>query len=211
MRYKGRFFSVGIVILFNMIRYFYYHQYLGYPFKVSFFILTAIFLIVAWAGGWQYDLARFYAEKDPLTNAYNRRTIDKVFKKQAMFCEHQGKKMAVVLVDLDDFKDVNDTFGHQKGDELLRYVADLIKMNGKKEDLIVRWGGDEFVHIIPSVEEDFQEKYVQNLNKQLATLNMDNIPSIGASIGIAVYPDDGNSLEILVQQADISMYKMKNS
>ncbi|PIC64880.1 GGDEF domain-containing protein [Sporosarcina sp. P13] len=210
MSYRGRFFSVGVVILFNVIRYYYYHQYLGYLFEPSFFILTAIFSIVAWIGGWQYDLARFYAEKDPLTNAYNRRTIDKAFKKQAYACRCTGKKLGVVLIDLDDFKVVNDTYGHQKGDELLRRVADLIKMNAKSGDLIVRWGGDEFVHVIPNVKEGFQAEYVSNLKKQLTNLNMEPITSIDASIGIAVYPDDGESFEMLVQHADRSMYEMKN-
>ncbi|MDV6378651.1 GGDEF domain-containing protein [Sporosarcina sp. GW1-11] len=210
MGYKGRLIAACIVIMFNVIRYMYYHQYLDNPFEASFFVLTLIFLTVAWIGGWQYDLAKFYAEKDPLTNAYNRRTIDKVFKKQVSISKCTGKKIGVVLIDLDDFKGVNDTYGHQIGDALLRYVADLIKMNAKSDDLIVRWGGDEFVHVIPNVEEGFQTEYVNNLKKQLTNLNMETITSIDASIGIAIYPDDGDSFEMLIQQADASMYEMKN-
>lgn len=209
MGYQGRLSAVGVVILFNVTRYFYYHQYLGYAFKPSFFMLTFIFLLVAWIGGRQYDRAKFYAERDPLTNVYNRRTIDKAFEKQAVICKDEGKKLAVVLIDLDEFKDVNDKFGHQKGDELLRYVADVIKKNAKKGDIIVRWGGDEFVHIVPNIEAGFRSNYVKMLKKELAHTNIDSISSVGASIGISIYPDEGESFEVLVQQADVSMYKMK--
>ncbi|AXI00189.1 GGDEF domain-containing protein [Sporosarcina sp. PTS2304] len=210
MTYKGRILAVGIVILFNGIRYVYYHQYLQYPFQASFFILTAIFLLVAWLAGRQYDVAKYYAEKDPLTNAYNRRTVHTVFKKRASTCKVKGKKMGVVLIDLDKFKTVNDTYGHQKGDELLRYVANLIKMNAKDDDLIVRWGGDEFVHIIPNIKECFQTEYVKKFKKQLANMSIESIPKIDASIGIAIYPDDGECFEELIHQADAKMYDMKN-
>ena len=210
MGYKGRIFSVAIVILFNIMRYFYYNQYLGYPFEGSFFVLTFVFTIISWMGGKQYDLARYYADIDPLTNVYNRRTIDKSFTRLAAVSKAQEQRIGVVLIDLDEFKRVNDTFGHLKGDELLRYVADLIKMNAKKEDLIVRWGGDEFVHVIPNIQGDFQAEYIEQLTEQLSNLNMDFLTSVSASIGIAVYPDDGERFETLVQHADVSMYKMKN-
>ncbi|MEK4026475.1 MULTISPECIES: GGDEF domain-containing protein [Sporosarcina] len=209
MSYRGRFIAVGIVFLFNVIRYFYYHQYMGLPFEASFFILTAIFFAVAWVGGKQYDLVKFYAEKDPLTNTYNRRTVDIVFKKQAGICKMKNKKLGIVLIDLDDFKEVNDKLGHQKGDELLRCVADVIKMNAKKEDFLVRWGGDEFVHIIPDSKEDFHLDYILKLKEDLSHAGIHLNISIKASIGIAVYPDDGESFDVLIRKADTSMYDMK--
>ncbi|MHA6261455.1 GGDEF domain-containing protein [Sporosarcina sp. CAU 1771] len=209
MGYQGRFIAVGIVIGFNLLRYLYYHQYLGYRFEPSFFILTVIFLSVAWFGGRQYDLAKFYAEKDPLTNTYNRRTVDKVFKKLALNCDKQCQKLAIVLIDLDEFKNVNDQFGHQKGDELLKYIADIIRQNANKEDLIIRWGGDEFVHIAPNISKDFQLEYVQKLKRDLSQLSVGIFEAIDASIGISIYPDDGDNFEELVQLADKSMYEMK--
>lgn len=209
MGYKGRVSAVSIVIAFNLIRYFYYHQYMGFPFEASFFILTTVFLIVAWIGGRQFDQAKFYAEKDPLTNTYNRRTIESEFKKHAIVCKRENKKLGVVLIDLDKFKMINDNFGHHKGDELLRYVAVVIKETAKKNDVIVRWGGDEFVHIIPNVKADFKSTYVQKLKRELAKPNHLSLPSIEASIGIAIYPDEGESFEVLIQQADAAMYEMK--
>lgn len=209
MGYRGRVVAVCVVILFNILRYGYYHIYLGYLFDGSFFVLTGIFLLVAWTGGRQYDIARFYAEKDPLTNAYNRRTIDKVFKKKISQYKNQGKKMGVILIDLDDFKNINDTFGHQTGDELLRCVAEHIMSNAKKEDYVVRWGGDEFVHVILDLKENTLSDYVRILRSKLSNLDIESVNAVSASIGIAVYPDDGETFEVLIQKADTSMYEMK--
>ncbi|PID20544.1 GGDEF domain-containing protein [Sporosarcina sp. P3] len=211
MKYRGRVVAVCVVILFNILRYGYYNIYLGYLFEDSFFVLTGIFLLVAWIGGKQYDVAKFYAEKDPLTNAYNRRTIDKVFKKQISVYKNKGKKIAVVLIDLDDFKDINDRFGHQTGDELLRHVAELIMSNAKREDYVVRWGGDEFVHVILDLKENTLKDYVGNLKSTLSNLNMESVDAVSASIGIAIYPDDGETFEKLIQKADTSMYEMKKA
>ncbi|ARD47925.1 GGDEF domain-containing protein [Sporosarcina sp. P33] len=209
MGYKGRLYAVGIVILFNILRYYYYHQYLGYSFKASFFVLTAVFLLIAWFGGKQYDLARFYAERDPLTNVYNRLTIEKAFKKQASLCRSRGGKLAVALIDINDFKEINDKHGHQKGDEVLQFVAGLLLANAKKGNLVVRWGGDEFIHLISNVEPECQAAYIQNITKQLSHLTMEPLSPLSASIGFAVYPDDGDSFERLIQRADESMYEMK--
>ncbi|PIC67446.1 GGDEF domain-containing protein [Sporosarcina sp. P21c] len=211
MRYRGRVVAVCIVILFNILRYGYYNIYLGYLFEKSFFVLTGIFLLVAWIGGRQYDVAKFYAEKDPLTNAYNRRTIDKVFKKQISQYKNQRKKIGVVLIDLDNFKYINDTFGHQTGDELLRCVAECIMSNSKKEDYVVRWGGDEFVHVILDLKEDTISEYVRSLRSKLSDLDVESVSAVSASIGIAVYPDDGETFEVLIQKADTSMYEMKKA
>ncbi|PID01802.1 GGDEF domain-containing protein [Sporosarcina sp. P2] len=211
MGYRGRVVAVCIVILFNILRYGYYNVYLGYQFEKSFFILTGFFLLVAWIGGRQYDVAKFYAEKDPLTNAYNRRTIDKVFRKQISQYSNTGKKIGVVLIDLDDFKNINDTFGHQTGDELLRQVAELIMSNAKKEDYVVRWGGDEFVHVILDLKEDTLSDYVRCLRSKLSNLDIESVNVVSASMGIAVYPDDGETFEALIQKADTSMYEMKKA
>ncbi|PIC79056.1 GGDEF domain-containing protein [Sporosarcina sp. P18a] len=211
MKYRGRVVALCIVILFNILRYCYYNIYLGYLFEKSFFILTGIFLLVAWIGGRQYDVAKFYAEKDPLTNAYNRRTIDKVFRKQISQYSNQRKKIGVVLIDLDDFKNINDTFGHQTGDELLRQVAELIMSNAKKEDYVVRWGGDEFVHVILDLKEDTLSDYVRCLRSKLSNLDIESVNVVSASMGIAVYPDDGETFEALIQKADTSMYEMKKA
>lgn len=207
MGYRGRVVAVGIVIMFNILRYYYYHQYMGVKFEPSFFILTAIFLAVALLGGKQYDLAKFYAERDPLTNTYNRRVVEKMFNKRISICEKEKQKLGIILIDLNNFKETNDEFGHKTGDKLLRHVADLLKKNAKKDDIVIRWGGDEFVHIVPNIQPGFEFDYIHTLNNELAH---NEIPSMGASIGIAVFPDEGEDFETLIQRADIAMYERKS-
>lgn len=209
MKYTGRLVSVVIVIMFNIMRFYYYHIYFGNSFKVNFFVLTLIFLAVAWIGGKQYDRAKYYAEKDPLTDAYNRRIVNELFEKQKAAAKRRNEKIGIALIDLDDFKEVNDQYGHQTGDDLLRAVANAMKLDGKAKDTVVRWGGDEFVHIIPNIGDEFQSNYIEQLKKDLSDLPMEAISSIGASIGIAVYPDDAEQFMLLVQRADAMMYEMK--
>lgn len=118
MPYRGRILAVGIVLLFNIIRYFYYHQYLALPFNWTFFILTAIFLSIAWWGGKQFDKAKYLSERDPLTGTYNRRIVEQYFYKAAKICDIKKQSLGVIMLDLNKFKEVNDEYGHHKGDEL---------------------------------------------------------------------------------------------
>lgn len=206
---RGRLFAVGIVCLFNVIRYFYYHQYLGLHFEANFFILTAIFTSVAWWCGKQYDQAKYYSEKDPLTNTYNRRTIDQSFQKLSLRCQKDNKRLGVMVIDLDNFKEVNDRFGHLEGDRLLQYVSFVLKKIMKKEDFIARWGGDEFLLLIPNIKEDIGSHYVQLLQTELMNHDYNSIPLPTASVGVAIYPDQGRNFETLIQQADAEMYRFK--
>lgn len=118
MPYRGRILAVGIVLLFNIIRYFYYHQYLALPFNWTFFILTAIFLSIAWSGGKQFDKAKYLSERDPLTGTYNRRIVEQYFYQAAKICDIKKQSLGVIMLDLNKFKEVNDEYGHHKGDEL---------------------------------------------------------------------------------------------
>ncbi|KHF38698.1 GGDEF domain-containing protein [Halalkalibacter okhensis] len=209
MGYKGRLISVGIVSLFNILRYLYYHHYLGLRFEASFFILTAIFLSVAWWAGKQYDRAKYFSEKDPLTNTYNRRTVEQSFHKLIHKSNKHGKKLGLLLIDLDNFKEVNDSLGHQKGDELLTQVAFILKKISKKDDYIARWGGDEFIVLVPKVNENFATDYSMLLQEELTKLDLCQELTIGASIGAATCTVSSMSFEQMIQEADRAMYQMK--
>lgn len=211
MGYKGRFFAVGVVGLFNLLRYYYYHQYLGLPFKANFFILTAIFLSVAWWCGKQFDLVQYYSEKDPLTNIYNRRTLEQSFPKLAMACKKEEKKLGIIMLDLNNFKEINDSFGHQIGDEVLVHVASILEELRRKDDCVARWGGDEFVILVPDCQKDFKSVYIEGILQTLKRGKIDKLPAIGASIGGSIYPDDGEALQELLKMADRAMYKEKKT
>lgn len=205
MQYSGRLFAVGIVVVFNILRYFYYHQYMGLPFRMNFFVLTIVFLTIACWGGRQFDRAKYYSEKDPLTQAYNRRTVEKKYLRLISSCNKDKRKIGIMMIDLNDFKKVNDSYGHQKGDELLVSFSALLKENVQKEDIVARWGGDEFVILVPDVEKGFELEYTKRFQEKMDG----NTFGVGISLGSAIYPDDGTSFFVLLQKADSAMYKRK--
>ncbi|WP_339251580.1 GGDEF domain-containing protein [Sporosarcina sp. FSL W8-0480] len=210
MRYNGRIIALSIVGLFNVMRYFYYHQYLDVPFKADFFILTSFFLIIAYWGGKQFDRVKYFSEKDPLTDTFNRRTIERFFQKTTKVCDKNGKSLGVILIDINDFKGINDTYGHHKGDELLTEIAARLKKSVEKKDLVARWGGDEFLILVPDCTDHFRVEYINNLHQAFEEKS-DSFPSISASIGFSIYPEDGLSFQGLIQKADEAMYKHKKT
>lgn len=209
VKYHGRLIAVGIVGLFNILRYFYYHQYLELPFKANFFILTTIFLAISWWCGKQFDQVKYYSEKDPLTNTYNRRTVEQSFQKIAQTYKKENQKVGIIMMDLNNFKGINDTYGHHKGDELLIHLASILNNSVKKNDVVARWGGDEFLILVPDCQKSFESGYVRKLQQVLEDEKFDGFPSVGASVGFAIYPDDGQDFQELIRMADKAMYRKK--
>lgn len=209
MPYRGRILATGIVLLFNIIRYFYYHQYLALPFYWTFFVLTALFLSIAWWAGKQFDKVKYLSERDPLTGAYNRRTVEEHFHKAAKISDIKKQSLGVIMLDLNKFKEVNDVFGHQKGDELLMQVTTALDTFVGKHDLVARWGGDEFVVVVDNLNEDTADNYVKELQQAITLKNAGNFPNVEASVGYAIYPQHGKSFQKLVQEADAYMYRDK--
>ncbi|MEK4533055.1 GGDEF domain-containing protein [Solibacillus sp. FSL K6-1554] len=201
--------AVGIVLLFNIIRYFYYHQYLALPFNWTFFILTAIFLSIAWSGGKQFDKAKYLSERDPLTGTYNRRIVEQYFYKAAKICDIKKQSLVVIMLDLNKFKEVNDEYGHHKGDELLVQVAAALNKFVGKHDLVARWGGDEFVVLVDNMKEKSADDYVTELQRAITLESVENFPNVKASVGYAIYPQHGKSFQKLIQEADAYMYQDK--
>jgi len=147
---------------------------------------------------------RFYT--DPLTGVYNRKFLEEIFQYEIENYKRYGKEFCILFIDLNNFKQVNDMYGHKVGDEVLRRVAQLIKENIRKEDYLIRYGGDEFV-VITEVNHEDVLRLIGRLNEKLR-LNYKGI-EINVSIGSACYPIDGKDLDTLVRVADERMYKVK--
>jgi diguanylate cyclase (GGDEF)-like protein/PAS domain S-box-containing protein len=151
---------------------------------------------------------------DPLTQLPNRRLLQERVKHGIVLYHRTGSKMAVLMMDLDKFKAVNDSLGHAAGDELLQQVAKRIKARLREMDMVARLGGDEFVILIDSVTQHehiarIAESLIHTLS-QVFTLSGEHDVYIGASIGIAIYPEHGNSEEAIMDHADMALYHAKS-
>jgi diguanylate cyclase (GGDEF)-like protein len=209
MRYKGRIITLLLVFLVNLIYTAFYFlrdgkigwiEYTGYP----------ILLPLAWWFGKQYDKARYYSEKDPLTGIYNRRYVESAFTAIKSKLDQNGQSGSVLLLDVNDFKLVNDHLGHKMGDEYLLLLANQLKKSVRKTDIVARWGGDEFLILSPDVQSKEElEKMIERIHQNLKQLSFNNI-KISVSIGAALYPKHGNDLDDLLKVADKNMYQLKS-
>ncbi|GIU29392.1 diguanylate cyclase [Shewanella schlegeliana] len=158
------------------------------------------------------------AEKDPLTGLYNRRYAENKFPAIQELCQRSDEVIAIALLDLDKFKFINDTYGHDGGDLTLKRVAELLSQEFKRDsDIIVRYGGEEFLLIMPLCNalkiEGHLESFRQKLQETGIELETDKVQfQVTASIGAVIGNGSFNaSLDEWVKQADINLYQAKNS
>jgi diguanylate cyclase (GGDEF)-like protein/PAS domain S-box-containing protein len=154
------------------------------------------------------------AYNDTLTELPNRNMLYDRLLNAIRTDSGQGKPMAILLMDLDHFKEINDTLGHQRGDLLLKEVGLRLKTTLFEPDMVARLGGDEFVILLPRLANTGDIKLViQKIQGALEVpFVIENMPiHIEASIGIALYPDHGTSADVLLQRADVAMYAAKGS
>ena len=158
------------------------------------------------------DSLRSLAYYDPLTNLANRTLCqDRLAHDMDMALRH-GESLALVFIDLDFFKHINDSLGHEYGDRLLCEAASRIEDQVRSSDTVVRWGGDEFIIILPGIFQENMALVIANnvrsaLKKPFHLKGSDHY--VGASIGIAVYPNDAEDAESLIKYADAAMYNAK--
>jgi diguanylate cyclase (GGDEF)-like protein len=154
----------------------------------------------------------YLAYHDGLTGLPNRSLFSKLLNQSISLAQRNHKKLAVLFLDLDHFKHINDTLGHDAGDQLLQEVAERLKSCLRDSDTVARLGGDEFVVMLPQLDES---AYVLTVAKKIVatvakpfTLSGQEF-GVTASIGISTYPDDGLDEQTLTKNADIAMYKVK--
>ena len=145
-------------------------------------------------------------DKDPLTGVYNRRKFDRDLELVVAMSERTNKGTSLLMIDIDNFKEYNDIYGHQKGDQLLREVTQCLEKNLRVYDKthIYRYGGEEFVVIVPNIAN--KEAYIigERLRK-----NVKATSDISISIGISNYKESSDNLERLIYFADKALYKAK--
>ena len=156
----------------------------------------------------------YLARHDPLTHLPNRMLANELIEQALRSAERQDSKLALLFVDLDNFKDINDSMGHAAGDDFLKQVADRLRAAVRKGDIVCRQGGDEFlVGLIDVTASDDISGVASHLLAGIAQpfVVRDSEILASCSIGIAVYPHDGTDFEELLRHADLAMYEAKAS
>jgi diguanylate cyclase (GGDEF)-like protein len=160
----------------------------------------------------QQEALRALATVDPLTGIFNRRRFTEELDRELERSKRLGVTGALLSIDLDDFKDINDTYGHAAGDEVLVTVAGLLQAEMRSYSVVSRFGGDEFVILLPGAD---RESGLKVANRLLETLAATQVPvgsetvTVRMSIGVACYPDDGVTAAAVLRAADAAMYTSK--
>ena len=167
--------------------------------------------IVRWG-----DEARNRAIIDEFTGVYNRRYYDEVVVELFEESKKSDQPFSMVMVDLDHFRAINDTYGHDVGDQLIYAVAQVFKKTLRKTDIVIRFGGDEFVFLYPATDPKKAFQVSERVRKEVRKLDIlkkqkGKIDLVTASQGIATYPDNVSSLETMREIADQALYQAKEA
>lgn len=160
------------------------------------------------------ETARQRALLDALTGLPNRAWFEQGFAHQLIQAKRYGRSFAVLFIDINKFKSINDSYGNGMGDQVLLMVANRLKSFVRAGDMVSRWGGDEFVCLLLEVKQEADvARFAHQLVNRIAEPFEFNgtVLSITSNIGIAMYPADGDAADILFNNADIAMYKAKRT
>ncbi|MEW8288138.1 MAG: GGDEF domain-containing protein [Candidatus Thiodiazotropha endolucinida] len=217
MRYGLRLFgeavigSLGAVILIVSLRLFDYVDLFSVS-AIFFLVFFAIIVIYSYTLTAKIELgrAKLAHERniDALTGLLNRRAL--VERSSSLFqSQEDGNSVVVLFADLDGFKRVNDTHGHHEGDRVLAGVADSIANTVRDEDLVSRYGGDEFLLLLPYATKQCGETVAQRVRKAIDDYAKENGIDFSISIGMGRYPDHGHDLDSVIRSVDQAMYRSK--
>lgn len=151
------------------------------------------------------------AVTDSLTGLYVRRYFLVKLQEELHRAERYDNILSVVMADLDHFKNINDTYGHDAGDRVLKTIGQFLQQNIRDVDMVARYGGEEFVLMIPEAANDAALILSERLRNQLSALKIGDFPPITISLGIATFPYDGSDMEDLIKKADAAMYAAKKA
>jgi diguanylate cyclase (GGDEF)-like protein len=156
------------------------------------------------------DAAIRLSTVDPLTGLYNRSYFFAALEREIARGDRSGRSFCLVMLDLDDLKAVNDRFGHIAGDQVLRGVADIVRNGVRKIDTAARYGGDEFVALLPETDPTGGWVVAEKIRLTVAEQGLPSIdPGPTVSVGVVSYPADGRSADALLVSADRAMYASK--
>ena len=159
------------------------------------------------------DQLKERANRDALTGLYNRHYLDATIERELLRCKREGRDMGLMLIDIDHFKRINDSHGHQAGDEVLRQLAQLLLEHSRAADIICRYGGEEFLLLLPGMQPAVALSRAENYRAMLEQTVVhfgDQEIKVTLSVGLASYPRDGESSDALIAKADKALYQAKS-
>lgn len=152
--------------------------------------------------------------RDGLTNLFNRHFMEIALERELHRAMRQDKPVTVLMVDVDHFKKFNDAFGHEAGDIVLRQVADALRKAVRSEDIVCRYGGEEFIAILPEMPVEDAMERAELVRRHVGEISLhflgEGLSEITVSVGVAVYPLHAESAEVLLRASDRALYEAKN-
>jgi len=153
------------------------------------------------------------AVRDPLTGLFNRRYMEETLEREIFRVIRKNAPLGIIMVDLDLFKNFNDTLGHVAGDVLLQTIGHFLRSHIRREDIACRYGGDEFVLILPEAPLEITQQRAEKLRQEVQQLQIEyrgeNVGPVTISLGVASFPTHGDRVEAVLKAADAALYQAK--
>ncbi len=199
------------------------HYQKGISLKKVLLLFGAVLLILILIAGWVIHLKKEIARRellekelerlatvDKLTSIYNRYKTDLSLEEQIEIAKRYKRPLSIIFFDIDFFKNINDLYGHKIGDEVLKELAQFVSGKLRKSDIFGRWGGEEFLIILPETPKNEAIKLAEKLRKQIQMYSFDKIDKLTCSFGVTTLKDDDNS-ETIISRVDQKLYKAKQN
>jgi diguanylate cyclase (GGDEF)-like protein len=184
------------------------------PEQTAYFNALGRQLSIAFDNATLHSRAMDLSYHDALTGFFNRRYLDDALENEVNRAKRYGLPLSVNMVDIDHFKEYNDTYGHARGDEILRVVADKIREQTRRADILIRYGGEEFVVILPLTSKAHARLVAEKLRGAVAAtvtkaVGPRSTPEVTVSVGVATFPEDASGAPELLRAADAALYQAK--
>ena len=165
-----------------------------------------------------YRAATQSALRDPLTDTGNRIAMDQTLEREIEMSRRHSQPLSLLMLDIDHFKQINDTYGHAEGDALLRELGQLLKSHVRAEDIACRYGGEEFIMIMPDASLEAVQQRAEYLRQAVKKMRLQQVQNQGQtpegitlSLGVAVYPQHGRTKDAVLHAADAALYLAKQA